>query len=967
MRSVSVLCLFLCIFGINAHKILTIFPAASYSHFTLGYTLSKELAARGHDVTLLASFPDAEPAKDLRILHMTRVLEEFQKMFVKMDLFAFGDSPLVFKIPEVASMGAKMVEGTLADEVVQNLLKNGEKFDAVIIEYFYTHALLSLAHHFEAQPIIFSAIGPATWINSLVGNPDIPSYITQAWLKFPIHNDFCKRVHNMLVYIYQLLYDNLFAYPKQNEILQNDVSYSEPVPKLSNMIEIGGFHVQPPKKLPEDLQKILDGAKNGVVYFSLGSALKSKNLSPTLRDGILRTFSKLKETVLWKYEDESLSTPSNVIVRKWFPQSDLLAHPNIKLFITHGGQLSTIESLYRGVPIIGIPVFGDQKLNMANAASKGYGVLIDFPNFSEETLSRALKEVLNNPLYLQNVKRGSQILRDQQTSPADRAEFWIDYVIRHKGAKHLRPASLELTWHQHISLDVVVFLTAATVVLFTIFYKIIKWLLRKNKILTIFPGPTYRHYELGYTLSKALAVRGHDVTLIASFSDEKPVKNLRILRLTTIFGEFENVFRKMDFFAFGNTPFIFKIPQIAYRGATMVQGTLADEVVQNLLKKGEKFDAVIVELFYTHGLLSLAHHFGAQPIIFSALGPGAFTNSLVGNPDIPSYITQGWLNPPIHKVFYKRVHNTLVYIYQTLYDNFILYPEQNKIVQKYLPNSPSIYDLIYNISLILHNTDVSYSEPVPKLSNMIEIGGYHIESPKELPEDLQNILDEAKNGVIYFSLGSELKSENLPPTLCRSILRTFSRLKQTVLWKYDGHTIRTPSNVITRKWFPQSDLLAHPNIKLFITEGGQLSVIESLYRGVPMIGIPVLGHQRTNIGNAARRGYGVLIDFLDFSEETLQRALEEVLHNPIYSQNVKRGSQILRDQQTSPADRAEFWIDYVIRHKGARHLRPASLELTWYQHISLDVVLFLTAITVVLFMIFYRTIKWLLCRNLRAL
>ncbi|KRT83008.1 Glycosyltransferase, partial [Oryctes borbonicus] len=160
-----------------------------------------------------------------------------------------------------------------------------------------------------------------------------------------------------------------------------------------------------------------------------------------------------------------------VIIRKWFPQSDLLAHPNIKLFITHGGQLSTIESLYRGVPIIGIPVLGDQKLNMANAANRGYGVLIDFPDLSEETLTKALEEALNNPIYSQNVKRGSQILRDQHTSPADRAEFWVDYVIRHKGARHFRPASMELTWYQHISLDVVLFLTAATVVFFVIFYK----------------------------------------------------------------------------------------------------------------------------------------------------------------------------------------------------------------------------------------------------------------------------------------------------------------------------------------------------------------------------------------------------------------------------------------------------------------------------------------------------------------
>ncbi|GJQ76011.1 hypothetical protein Trydic_g18065 [Trypoxylus dichotomus] len=392
-----------------------------------------------------------------------------------------------------------------------------------------------------------------------------------------------------------------------------------------------------------------------------------------------------------------------------------------------------------------------------------------------------------------------------------------------------------------------------------------------HKILTIFPAPTYRHYALGYTLSKALAARGHDVTLLASLSEKKPVKNLRILPLTGTIKQYEKIIGKRDLFGFGNTPVIFIVLQIGRKGSRMVEGTLADEVVQNLLRNGTKFDAVIIEHFYTDGLLALAHHFGAQPIIFSALGPSAFTNSLVANPDIPSYVTQPWLIPPIHKVFYKRVHNTLVYIYQTLYDNHIVFPEQNKIVQ---------------------------NEPLPKLPNMIEIGGYHIESPKELPEDLRKILDDAKNGVIYFSLGSELKSENLPFTLRRGILRAFSKMKQTVLWKYGNDSLSTPANVITRRWFPQSDLLAHPNIKLFITH----------YRiFIQRCSNDWYSSFHPSTDKHGKRSYGVSIDFLDFSEKTLSIALEEVLHNPIkYSQNVKRGSQILRDQQTNPADRAEF-------------------------------------------------------------
>lgn len=73
------------------------------------------------------------------------------------------------------------------------------------------------------------------------------------------------------------------------------------------------------------------------------------------------------------------------------------AHPNVVAFITHGGLLSTIETVTRGVPIIGIPVFGDQKANIAAAVTEGYAVSVPLPELSEEKLSWALNEILNNP------------------------------------------------------------------------------------------------------------------------------------------------------------------------------------------------------------------------------------------------------------------------------------------------------------------------------------------------------------------------------------------------------------------------------------------------------------------------------------------------------------------------------------------------------------------------------------------
>lgn len=60
-------------------------------------------------------------------------------------------------------------------------------------------------------------------------------------------------------------------------------------------------------------------------------------------------------------------------------------------------MLSITEAVYFGVPVIGIPGFGDQISNVQNAALNGYAIRLDLASLDEETFYNAIQEMLSNP------------------------------------------------------------------------------------------------------------------------------------------------------------------------------------------------------------------------------------------------------------------------------------------------------------------------------------------------------------------------------------------------------------------------------------------------------------------------------------------------------------------------------------------------------------------------------------------
>ncbi|XP_063921670.1 UDP-glycosyltransferase UGT5-like [Zophobas morio] len=483
----------------NSAKILGVFSMPARSHHRLGSSLMRGLAEQGHDVTIITPYIEKDLPKkgSYRQIALTGFEEAHEVRRKEMKMFEMEDQNIFLLLPFFLNLLHEMTEVALNHTNVQNLLNSGEKFDAVIVEQFMNEAHKGFATHFDAPLILLSTIGANIWVNMLVANPAPTAYVPDALLSYSSQMTFWQRLTNTAFQVYSHVLYHWFAFPGQAKLysryfpnsppfydtlynasivlLNSHPSLNQAVPYVPNMIDIGGFHVQTTKKLPQDLQKFLDESKEGVIYFSMGSNLRSSELPAEKRDAFLNAFAKLKLKILWKWEEDALpGQPKNVKLGKWLPQQEILAHPNVKLFITHGGLLSTTETIYHGVPVLVIPVAADQKLNSHRIVNEGFGLALGYKEISEKALTQKINELLNNPRYTNNAKQRSKLFHDRLVGPMETAVYWVEYVIRHGGAPHLKVAGVDLPWYKYMLVDVGLFILATLVFSLFVFCKITK-------------------------------------------------------------------------------------------------------------------------------------------------------------------------------------------------------------------------------------------------------------------------------------------------------------------------------------------------------------------------------------------------------------------------------------------------------------------------------------------------------------
>lgn len=271
-------------------------------------------------------------------------------------------------------------------------------------------------------------------------------------------------------------------------------------------------------------------------------------------------------------------------------------------------------------------------------------------------------------------------------------------------------------------------------------------------------------------------------------------------------------------------------------GQNVTRWTLENENFQNFLKTDQHFDVIVVEVALIESLFGLSHHFNAPLIGTSAFGASHWTTDLVGSPNFASYVPHTNTKYSDRMSFSERLHNSLFFWTEIILHSRYHLPFQQQMMETYFPNAknwPSLAQIRKNVSLILLNTHVTYGTPRPYAPNMIEVGGMQIRQKiKPLPAHIQTFLDKAKNGAIFFSLGSNVLLTKLPPHQLQAIQNAFSDHPNIRILIKSDEKVAIPSHkakdVMIEPWFDQQSILAHPNIKLFVTHGGLLSTTGKL-------------------------------------------------------------------------------------------------------------------------------------------
>lgn len=387
--------------------------------------------------------------------------------------------------------------------------------------------------------------------------------------------------------------------------------------------------------------------------------------------------------------------------------------------------------------------------------------------------------------------------------------------------------------------------TTVTVALTIIFGKFALNTAVKN-VLVIDGVGSPSHQVWMHRLTRAVANHGYNVTALSCKVHANPPPSLHSYHIETVYSGLEE--EHFDFMEMGSMGTWEKFFMFSSFLSLMDELVVTSNGLKQIMAfpKDFKFDLIIFDYLSPLSLLVLADRFPEASLIGASAYPAIeYTNTVTKAPNFSPFVPNLYKDN-VDDSFLSRLDSFLIYMVDYYNVRYIHFPSSQKTVNKYYKTSKSLSELYAStkIQLVNYHPVLDFVQPI--MPGVIPVGGLQVSERNPLPDDIQKIFDIPSKGVILFSLGSNVKCEQLGEARLKEVIRTLAEISDyTFIWKIDltGFTLEIPKNVFIKMWLPQNDILAQNKTVLFISHAGGLSTQESTWYGVPMLALPVMFDQ----------------------------------------------------------------------------------------------------------------------------
>ncbi|XP_067630722.1 UDP-glycosyltransferase UGT4 isoform X2 [Eurosta solidaginis] len=524
--ALALLCPFTWSPSVNAAKILGLFAHPSEGHFAVMQSLVLELAKREHNVTVYSSHRLNERVENIKEI-IVEPEYQFWKHLLDVTGSQAGGHLQLSQLTEsamqksMASVGGAAVDYFMSNAAMQKLLHlpiEEFDYDLVIVDLFYTEALLAVGHFYNKPTIGIVSTNFENYMEHVLEQIVPVACSPNDYVHYEREMSYWARlgtVRSCLSRRKQFVKSNWGA---QEQLIRKHLAHFEgasvlniptlqaelailllnshvplitPRPMLANTIAAGGMHIRPPRELPWPIRRFLEESRTGVIYINLGNEQLCADIPKSIFDLLTNTLVKMKERVLWTCHDytDLKNLPANIMVQHATTQTDILAHPHVRTFIMNGDLLSLQEGIVRHVPMLGLPIFRNEMQNMALAVQLGVGIQINQANLTETSLKWALQTLKEDNTYALTIRRVSTTFRDRPLGALETCIYWMNYVLRHEGGAQLRTIGVGMPSNQLHLFDLFIYyFTVALLIVGVLalgFYGVIV-LLRKREMEKIY-------------------------------------------------------------------------------------------------------------------------------------------------------------------------------------------------------------------------------------------------------------------------------------------------------------------------------------------------------------------------------------------------------------------------------------------------------------------------------------------------